>query len=51
MRVIGCCLLFIAPALGVAQEEIYPGYTWQSYFAGPGLRSACTSLGYPVPEE
>jgi glyoxylase-like metal-dependent hydrolase (beta-lactamase superfamily II) len=26
-------------------------FAWQSYYLGPGLRSAWASLGYPLPEE
>ena len=26
-------------------------YAWRSYFLSPGVQSAWTSLGYPVPEE
>jgi len=42
--------------LGKYEREFTGGdplrtYAWQSYYLGPGLMSAWTSLGYLVPEE
>ena len=48
MRVLICSLLFLLPAAGVANEEIYPGYTWQALGAGIYLHSQNEPLAGPV---
>ena len=33
-----------------AGEDIERLYAWNAYYLAPGLKSAWTSLGYPIPE-